>query len=213
VSKRHDLELYCVQMVDYRSAGTFGERVQAARKSRGIRSAQALAELIDTGTITDSIIRNIESGRLTNPTISQVLNLAFALHVAPSFLLAPLGDPQGQVDLPGLSSELAAMRPPEFDAWLSGSNSGAYRATTSMELAERNEITAFRDLETLLRERRRLRTTRGLAAREVSESQPGASTEWDRTSERLAIVEEEISNAARFLTSAGWTVDSWVAES
>jgi transcriptional regulator with XRE-family HTH domain len=207
------LELYCVQMVDYRSAGTFGERVQAARKSRGIRSAQALADLIDTGTITDSIIRNIESGRLTNPTVSQVLNLAFALKVAPSFLFAPLGNPQGNIDLPGLNSELAAMSPPEFDAWLSGSDSGAYRPTNAAELAGRNEITAFRDLDALLRERRRLRVTRALATEQVPVKQPGSNAEWDRTSERLATVEEEISGAARFLSSAGWTIDSWVADS
>ena len=197
-------------MVDYRDAGTFGDRVQAVRKARGIRSAQALADLIDTGTMTDSIIRNIESGRLPNPTISQVLNLAFALKVAPSFLLAPLGDPTGRIDLPGLTSGLAAMSPAEFDAWLTGSSSGAYRATNALELAERSELAAFRDLEGLIRERRRLGVVRDLETQGSADSQTPTSAEWNRTAERLATIENEIVDAVQFLASAGWNLQSWV---
>lgn len=80
-------------------------------------------------------LQNIETGRLTNVSVSQLLNIAFALKVAPSLLLAPLGRPTDKIDLPNLSSGLAAMTTVEFDAWLTGANTGGYRPTNAAELA------------------------------------------------------------------------------
>jgi transcriptional regulator with XRE-family HTH domain len=196
-------------MVDYRDADSLGERIQAARKARGIRSAKALADLIDNGTVSEATLQNIETGRLTNVSVSQLLNIAFALKVAPSLLLAPLGRPTDAVDLPNLSSGLSAMTTAEFDAWFTGANTGGYRPTNAAELAERNELAALRDLEDLVRERERLRTLRALEHDAGGLRQPGKP--WDRIEDRLELTDQKIDEVTTYLHSAGWTLSAWKA--
>jgi transcriptional regulator with XRE-family HTH domain len=189
-------------MVDYRTAPSLGERIQAARKARGIRSAKALADLIDNGTVTEAILQNIETGRLSNLSVSQLLNIAYALKVAPSFLLAPLGRPTDPLDLPNLSSGLTSMTSVEFDAWLSGTNAGAYRPTNAAEIAERTELAAYRDLHHLLREQSRLRVLKDMEGDALNGA--AGSKPWDRTGDRLASTEQAIAEVLEFLQSAGW---------
>jgi transcriptional regulator with XRE-family HTH domain len=196
-------------MVDYRDADSLGERIQAARKARGIRSAKALADLIDNGTVSEATLQNIETGRLTNVSVSQLLNIAYALKVAPSLLLAPLGRPTDTIDLPNLSSGLAAMTTAEFDAWLTGANAGGYRPTNAAELAERNELAALRDLENLVRERARLRTL--LQLEHDTGNLPTPGKPWDRIEDRLVLADQKINEITTYLRSAGWTLTAWDA--
>jgi transcriptional regulator with XRE-family HTH domain len=196
-------------MVDYRDADSLGERIQAARKARGIRSAKALADLIDNGAVSEATLQNIETGRLTNVSVSQLLNIAFALKVAPSLLLAPLGRPTDKIDLPNVSSGLAAMTTAEFDAWLTGANTGGYRPTNAAELAERNELAALRDLENLVRERERLRTLIELEHEMGNLPKPGKP--WDRIEDRLMLTDQKINEITAYLRSAGWTLSAWKA--
>lgn len=184
----------------------------AARKARGIRSTKALSELIGNGTVTEATLQNIETGRLTNLSVSQLLNIAFALKVAPSFLLAPLGLPNAQVDLPNLSVGLNRMNVSEFDGWLTGANDGRYRPTSAAEISERTQLEALRALENLMRERSRLETVASLE-RSGSESGVGEKI-WDRAEDKIAIVQRQIEEARQFLRTAGWPIEaSGVAES
>jgi transcriptional regulator with XRE-family HTH domain len=186
-------------MVDYRQASSLGERIQTVRKARGIRSTQALADLIDTGSVSAATLQNIETGRLTNVSLSQLLNIAFALKVAPSLLLAPVGQPDAKIDLPNLSSGLQGMSATEFDAWLAGLNTGAYRPGSPAEMAERNELTAYRELQDLLRERRRLIAIAGDQHGENEQSRG-----WTSPSDKLAALNSTINEITEYLDGAGW---------
>jgi hypothetical protein len=146
---------------------------------------------------------------MTNLSAAQLLNIAYALKVAPTFLLAPMGDAEGESDLPGLSPSLASMRPNEFDAWLTGSDSGAYRPTTAAEMAERHELTAFRDLDGFLRERRRLEVPRSMDAVESQSANEPADSVWNRTEQRLSAIESQIADTRRYLDGVGWATDEW----
>lgn len=123
------------------SVPTLGGRIQAVRKARGL-SARELALAIG-GNPTLSTIENIELGRKVSMDVVQLLNIAMALKVPLIYLLAPLARVNEPLDLPGLSSELAAMTVAEFDSWLAGLSGGA-RQPTSLE--ERN---ATAELESL----------------------------------------------------------------
>ena len=199
---------YSVSVADYRTERTLGGRIQAARKARGIRSTRELAELIGNDTVSVNILQNIESGRMTNLSAAQLLNIAFALRVAPSFLLTPMADSQGESDLPGLSAGLASMRPNEFDAWLAGSDSGAYRPVNAPEISERNELAAFRELDGLLRERRRLRVLQRTDTGGSGDASTAADSNWNRAEQRLAAVEVQIADTRRYLEGTGWATEA-----
>jgi transcriptional regulator with XRE-family HTH domain len=203
---------YSVCVADYRTERTIGGRIQAARKARGIKSTRELAELIGNDTVSVNILQNIESGRMTNLSATQLLNISYALKVAPSFLLTPMGDANGDSDLPGLSAGLSTMRPNEFDAWLTGSDGGAYRPSSAAEMAERNELAAFRELDGLLRERRRLQVLRGEAADTNGDTTEPADAEWNRVNQRLSALEFQIGETRRYLDGAGWATDEWIVE-
>jgi transcriptional regulator with XRE-family HTH domain len=192
-------------VADYRVGNTLGQRIQAVRKARGIRTANALAELIGNGSVSLATLQNIETGRLTNVSVSQLLNIAFALKIPPAFLLAPLGRADGKVDLPNLSSGLAAMSSMEFDAWLAGADHGAYRSTSAAEITDRNELAARRELDALRRERARISTIADLEA--TSDRASSNQPEWDRSTTRLGEIEARITEITAYLNSAGWSIE------
>jgi transcriptional regulator with XRE-family HTH domain len=194
-------------MADYRIEKTVGERIQAARRARGIRSTRALSEAIGDGGVSEATLQNIEAGRLTNLSVAQLLNIAYALKVAPSFLLAPIGDPLARVDLTNLSEPLTAMSSAEFDAWLTGSDEGAYRPTDAEEMSERTQLAAFRALQRLIRERRRLITVHelDLEDRAVVDA---SSLQWNARSERLELINREIEETTAYLAAAGWRIET-----
>lgn len=181
-----------------------GERIQAARKQRGFRSTRDLAEAIPGGNVTESILQNIEAGRKTDLSVSQLLNIALALRVAPAFLLAPLARPRDRLDLANLSDAFSEMDVVEFESWFSGSADGAYRSTIADELSERNQLQALRELD---RQRREL--TRLAAIREVEkdiETGNGGNPAWPTVDDRISDVERQMSQLVSYLVSAGWHV-------
>lgn len=198
-------------MTDFRSELRIGDRIQAARKQRGMKSTRELADLIPGGNVTESILQNIEAGRKEDLTISQWLNIAFALNISPAFLLAPMGLPSASLDLAGLSPELAALTVLEFDSWLSNSQNAVYKWTTEDQRTERNQLQAMRDLEIQLQERSRLRTAlelerrQNLTAAEIEELQ-----RWDTTEERLDHAQRQVDQLTSYLRSAGWNLDAWI---
>ena len=198
-------------MTDYRTATSIGERIQAARKDRGMRTAADLAAAIPDGVVKESTIQNVEAGRKAELTVSQLLNLALALRVPPIYLLAPVGTPDATLDLANLSSDFKSMTVVEFDAWLSGTTSGAYRATSTDEHQDRNHLQAIRELNAAVTERTRLERVRQLE-REVASSANSKNADDSPSLQDAQLTEtnRRINDLRSYLKSAGLAVDEWI---
>lgn len=165
-------------------------------------SARELAEAIG-GVPTRSTIENIELGRKAAIDVVQLLNIAMALRLPPSYLLAPMGAPDSYLDLPGLSFEFASMSSSEFDAWLSSVPDGA-RIPASLD--ERNavsELQALREWKARTSEVSRLQTT---LEYERSRQQSGAGSDHRPSEVRLLEARRELERLTAFLRSAGWSI-------
>jgi transcriptional regulator with XRE-family HTH domain len=193
-------------VTDFRTATSIGERIQGARKDRGMRTPADLAAAIPGGVVKVSTIQNVEAGRKAELTVSQLLNIAFALRLPPVYLLAPLGKPHDRLDLTNLSEDLTQMTVIEFDAWLSGNTLGAYRVTSAAEHRDRNLIHAMRDLEFQNRERTRLGREFELEAELASDGHQGRSQETQRGIEDAS---RRIRELLEYLNSAGLDPESW----
>lgn len=183
-------------MADFRVERSLGARIQSARRSRGMRTTRELAEAIVGGNVTESILENIEAGRKATLDVSQLLNIAMALDVPPSYLLAPLGRPHDSTDLPNLSEAFDGMTSLEFDAWLSGLPSGAYQPRSIDERNASSQLEALREWASLVREIERLEIALSL------EQESGALV--GRTETRLGSARDERDRLLVYLRSAGW---------
>jgi transcriptional regulator with XRE-family HTH domain len=196
-------------MTDFRTAGTIGERIQAARKMRGM-NAQQLANAVGNPSVTESIIANIETGRKGDLSVSQLLNIAYALQLSPTYLLAALGDPERPIDLPNVSEGIEAMTSIEFDAWISVHTTGPMTWGTATEDTERNQLKALRELDHQIRERKRLAGVLALEEETpVTPAEIEARQLWDTTEERLIRTTMRIAQLRAYLASAGWDVGQW----
>lgn len=144
------------------------------------------------------------SGRKVNLDVTQLLNIAMALEVPPSYLLAPIGDPSGRLDLPGLSNAFKDLTVIQFDAWLAGLNATTYPPSTIAERGARLELEALRELSELTLEVRRLSIAVGLE-REQSSNVPFRSRETFE--ERLTLAETQLARLHDYLASAGWDLE------
>jgi hypothetical protein len=194
-------------MADFKTATTVGARIAALRKARGFASAKALADAIPGDSITDSILRNIEAGRKNDLAVAQLLNLAWALRVSPIFILAPLGSPDAQLDLPNIIPELRNLTTAEFDAWASGISGGAYRPITADERNERTQLEAFHELQKEQREHHRLKVILEVE-QDYAKGQgaPDEGADWANTHRRIEENEGRIAQLEDYLSSAGWVV-------
>ena len=193
---------YDAEMTDLGTEDGIGARIKTARRARGFGSIGALAAAIPGGEPTTAILANIESGRKVDINIVHILNIAMALKVPVSYLLAPLTRPNSSLDLPGLSDAFANMTAAEFDAWLAAVPDGDYRADTAAERNDLAELHALRELQTLRRELRRLRV-----ATTVHEETSPDSQLVEHSKERIGDVEERITTIESYLGSAGWDLD------
>lgn len=184
-------------MTEFGSAKAIGGRIQALRRSRGMRTSKDLADAIG-GSMTVSIIENIELGRKSNLDVSQLLNIAMALQVPPSYILAPMDDPSAPVDLPGLSSAFDGMTAIEFDAWLASLESASYSSTTLHGRNSLVELNALREWHSLNREIRRLQAMLRL------EDEFLQSSYASQTQERLRDAQRSISRLGPLLNAGGW---------
>jgi len=195
-------------VTDFLGQTGIGNRIQAVRKLRGIRSTKDLADAIPGDNVTESILQNIEAGRKHDLSVSQLLNIAKALNVTPIFLLTPIRRPHAELDIANLSSSFDGMTVVEFDAWISGDPQGAYRWTTNDERSERSQLQAMRELDKLIRERKRLASNLDV---ERSLSSAAADSEaaqpWDTTEERLSEASRRITQLSSYLASAGWDLN------
>jgi transcriptional regulator with XRE-family HTH domain len=95
-----------------------GRRIKSYRKYFGLGSSRDLANAIPNEKITESVIQNIESGRKSDLTVSQLLEIAHAIGVSPLALLVPIGRPLAPLDLPNLSAPLVDMVADDFVRWV-----------------------------------------------------------------------------------------------
>ncbi|MCU1410508.1 MAG: hypothetical protein JWR04_1215 [Rhodoglobus sp.] len=187
-------------MTDFGSAKTIGARIQTLRRSRGMRTSKDLADAIG-GSMTVSIIENIELGRKANLDVSQLLNIAMALQVPPSYILAPMNDPSAPLDLPGLSSAFDGMSAIEFDAWLASLDAGAYMSRTLEGRNSTTELNALREWHALSAEIRRLQ-----AMLQVEENLLDGGPYAGRTQERLRDAQRSIRRLGPLLNAGGWNL-------
>lgn len=191
-------------MTDYRSESSIGARIKAVRRQRGYRAARDLAKAMSGSNVTAATLENIESGRKVELTISQLLNIARALNIPPSFLLAPMGTPDAKLDLPNLDDTFEDMSAAEFDSWLTATPMGGYRSAVASERTDIDQLNALRELLALRREARRLQTVLEVQS---EAGDPDLQTAAPVTESRLAAVLSEARHLEDLLQAAGWTVE------
>lgn len=194
-------------MADYRTAPTVGARIAAARKARGFKSTKDLADAIPGDSITGSILQNIEAGRKNDLAVAQLLNIAWALGVSPTWILAPIGSPAEHIDLPNIIPEIRDLTVAEFDAWISGNADGVYMPATSDEHNDRIQLAALRELLKEKRELKRLALLKP-AYVEIAVAPAGdeANDFLQDTEQRTAYSMRRIAQLEKFLASAGWKI-------
>jgi len=186
-------------MTDGDVMDSIGARLKALRRKRGFNSTKALAEA-SSGKITEAMLTNIESGRRSDLQVSQLLNIARALDVPPSMLLAPTSRPDAPLDLPNLSADFDGMSAAEFDCWLSATPASFYRPRLA---AERNDIatlTTLREFGTLRRELERLQYVFDVYA---SSGDPDLADGNSELRERIERLRADANRVAEFLATAG----------
>lgn len=190
-------------MADFRSETGIGARVRLARRERGFRTTRDLADAIPDGKVTQAMLENIESGRRTDITVSQLLNIARGLAVPVSMLLAPIGTPDAELDLPNLSNDFSGMTAAEFDSWLSSTPVSAYRPRLAAERADIAILSSVRELSTLRRELERLRIVLDTQKASGDRDLIAANFEVQKRMDRIA---KEARDVAEMLASAGVAV-------
>jgi transcriptional regulator with XRE-family HTH domain len=172
-----------------------------ARRQRGFRTTRDLADAIPGGNITEAVLENIESGRKADLSVSQLLNIARGLNVPLSMLLAPIGRPDSELDLPNLSDDFAGMTAAEFDCWLSATPTSSYRPRLAAEREDVATLGSLRDLGSLQREAERLRIA--LAVYSDDSELLGDVSDLRAQADRLT---SEISRISNLLSSDGLVI-------
>jgi transcriptional regulator with XRE-family HTH domain len=186
-------------MAEFRSGDGIGTRIRLARRERGFRTTAELASAIPGGNVTEAILENIESGRKADISVSQLLNIARGLNVPVIMLLAPVGTPGAELDLPNLSDDFTGMTVAEFDSWLSATSASAYRPRLASERADIEILTSLRELGTLRREIDRLQivleTQRASGDRDLTAANAEVQKRLDHVSREAAGVRELLASA------------------
>lgn len=196
---------YPVGMADFKTVPSIGGRIAAIRKARGFKSTKDLADAVPNDSVTESILQNIEAGRKNDLAVSQLINIAWALKISPLFLLAPLGSPDGKLDLPNLSDEVNALTVAQFDAWVASLGDGVYIPTRLDERYERSELAALRELHELRRELERFVVMQRLTLADNSQG-PDAEFIIDSNQTRIDVTASRIRELENYLAPGGWEI-------
>ena len=118
----------------------------------------------------------------------------------PSFLLAPMGTPEAELDLPNLSADFQGMTAAEFDCWLSATPASSYRPRLAAERSDINLLGTLRELGMLQRELERLQIVLQV---QLSSGSPELTSGADDLRGRIHQITEEAQRLVTLLTSAG----------
>lgn len=129
-------------------ANSIGRRIAEYRKRLKIGSSKDLADRIGYSPLSASVIQNIESGRRSDPSVSQLLNISRGLGISPVLLLSSMDKPLETLDLPNLSPAMSELNAADLDAWISASE----REKMTFGYGEMQYSMARRDLRKLLKE-------------------------------------------------------------
>ena len=195
-------------MADFRSESSIGARIKLARRQRGYRTTRELADAIPAENVTMAVLENIESGRKSDLSVSQLLNIAQGLGVPPSMLLAQMGNPAAELDLPNLSSHFDGMTSAEFDCWLSATPVSSYRPRLAAEREDIEMLGSLRELGTLRRELDRLQIVLGAQSASGDEDLIAGSQDVRDRIDRLS---REAARLAGVLASGGISEGSDIA--
>lgn len=197
-------------MEDIATQSSIGQRIRSLRKARGIKSTAELAALIPGDLLSGTVLRNIEAGAKPDLAVSELLNIAHALGVAPVLLLTPTRNPDAKLDLPNLSDEVAALTAIEFDGWLSGALNSAHQWISIDDQSERSQLQAMRELELYAREFDRLDQLIGLAGNTDQLERMSAPPDLvDSLIRRRDDTARLVLKLSQFLEKAGWNVSRW----
>jgi hypothetical protein len=180
--------------VNMNESSGIGQRIADSRKRAGFSSTTALAHAIPNANITASVLQNIESGRSTNISITQWLDISRALGISPVAILVDIFDPTAKVDVPNIGEQVANMSSAEVIAWF---NNEAPPETAQALIAQ----ATLRNLRMIAKEVARYRAVMALAE---SAGQSGV----ENSKEYLAPL---LRAAAKFLLSEGVNL-SWAQD-
>lgn len=110
-----------------KSEETLGRRIAKYRKLMGFSNTKELAEIINNPNISHAVISNIESGRRSDPAVSEILEISRGLGISPLFLLAPVLRPKALIDLPNVTEEMSEITSEDFLKWTLLEPSPLYR--------------------------------------------------------------------------------------
>ncbi|MFF2389130.1 hypothetical protein [Agromyces sp. NPDC058104] len=106
-----------------------GARIRRLRKEAGFRSAAELTAEIGNPHVSESVIRNLESGRKTDASLAQVLEISMAMGLSPVALLFDFSTPFLPSRAPGLGPLFDNRPAQELDLWLSAPSNPVRFAT------------------------------------------------------------------------------------
>lgn len=139
-----------------KKAEGIGRRIAHYRKALGFSNAKDLAEKIDNPKISHAVISNIESGRRSDPSISEVVEIARGLGISPLFLLAPVMRPSASIDLANTSAQITQTSSEEFLRWFMLESS----ELTRHDSVQLDLYKTFRNTQLLLRMQKRCQRIR-----------------------------------------------------
>lgn len=189
---------------------TIGRRIAGWRRARGFKSARELADAIPGEAITAPVLQNIEAGRKADIAVSQLLSIAYALRVPPTFLLFPMAASDRTPDLVGVSDDVANYRVGFLEAWFA-SEFSPY-PSPMVELVDLDSVRAQRELLMLRTEVERLERSVKLERIYDSQRPPTAEelesrSRWDTTAARLEGYRARIEELEELLAREGWPVE------
>lgn len=180
-------------------ARNFGRRVRGLRRTEGFRSARELAEEISNPVVSESVVRNIESGRKADVSLVHVLEISQALDLSPIALLFDYRRPFQPVPPLGFGALFAGKCSSDLDIWFSQPDnplrfeSGGYRDSP----LEVQRLLVARRVDHCLRVREQLDTQRGwsgVIGNGISDERPTFQREAARKSTQV-MLESALSDA------------------
>lgn len=179
-------------MTQNRASTGIGERLGKYRRVAGL-SAQELSDNLG-GSLSRGVIANIESGRKTDVTIDQLIELSWALGVPPVALALPIEQPFSWVSV----GDNQSRRVLEVMGWMNSIPEAFQRDRaahqTEAGVVARNRIRVLREMAVLSRELDRAKLLAAGDPDRFGETLSERSAEYDRAVDEAIALGIDFSN-------------------